>query len=33
MVWRDSQTGVTTVLSRARSPLADDDDENRSEQP
>jgi general secretion pathway protein K len=33
MVWRDSQTGVTTVLSRARSPLSDDDDEDRSEQP
>lgn len=31
MVWRDSQSGVTTVLSRARSPLADagdDDDSN-----
>lgn len=34
MVWRDGQTGATTVLSRARSPLSDDDeDENRSEQP
>jgi general secretion pathway protein K len=32
MVWRDSQSGVTTVLSRARSPLADagDDDSNGS---
>ena len=33
MVWRDSQTGATTVLSRARSPLSDDDSDDRSEQP
>ncbi len=32
MVRRDSQTGATIVLSRARTPLSDDDDD-RSEQP
>jgi general secretion pathway protein K len=33
MVWRDSHSGATTVLSRARSPLSDDDSDDRSEQP
>lgn len=32
MVWRDSQTGVTTVLSRARSPLAADDEDDDGNQ-
>ena len=34
MVWRDSETGATMVLSRARSPLADDKNgDDRSGQP